>query len=264
MAGLTHIISLLITGLSAGMLGGLLGIGGGVVVLPILIFIFRYPLPVAIGTNITATILTAASGAAGHLRLKNVDYPTARIVAAGGALGAATGSIIFLFITNRLWLLNLILGFAFLSVSIRMVYEGVKRTESERKVNRFSGSIIVKVAVGFFIGLLTGLVGLGGGYALVPSFIYLLGFPVRMAVGTSLTSLLGMALVSGVFKLYQGVVDVKAALCLGIGSIIGAQLGARLTRIIPSWAIRAIFGIVFFYVSLRFIWQGCGGFLQIP
>lgn len=265
MADLTLVISLLTTGLTAGMLGGLLGIGGGVVALPILVFIFGYPLPVAIGTNITAVILTAASGTAGHIKLKNVDYSTAKIVASGGALGAAVGSQIFLYIENRLWVLNLILGFAFLSVSIRMVYEGVvKRSGSERRIQRFFGSAVVKVAVGFIIGLMTGVVGLGGGYALVPTFIYLLGFPIKIAVGTSLMSLLGMAVVSGIFKLYEGVVDVTAALFLGIGSITGAQLGVRLTRIIPSWAIRAIFGVVFLYVSLRFIWQGFESVLRVP
>ncbi len=61
---------------------------------------------------------------------------------------------------------------------------------------------------------------------------------------------------SGAFKLYQGVVDVIAAICLGVGTIIGAQIGARLTKIVPAWAIKAIFGFVFLYVSLKFIWQG--------
>ena len=86
---------------------------------------------------------------------------------------------------------------------------------------------------------------MGGGYALVPSFIYLLGSTVKIAVGTSLASFISMAVVSGAFKLYQGVVDVVAAIALGIGTILGAQIGARLIKIIPSWAIKAIFGFVF-------------------
>ncbi|KUJ94324.1 MULTISPECIES: TSUP family transporter [Archaeoglobus] len=109
---------LFVTGLIAGTLGGLLGIGGCVIMLPALAFLFNYPLPVAIGTTITAVILTASSGAVGHIRLKNVDYSTAKVVAASGAVGAAVGSIIFFYIANQLWLLNFILGFAFLYVSI--------------------------------------------------------------------------------------------------------------------------------------------------
>ena len=253
----TSAIALIVTGLIAGTLGGLLGIGGCVIMLPSLAFLFRYPLPVAIGTTITAVILTATSGAIGHIRMKNVDYSTAKVVAVSGAVGAAVGSVIFFYIASQLWLLNFILGFAFLYVSIRMVYEGiVKRKMPEKSGNVVPGSKVAKATIGFFIGIITGIVGLGGGYALVPSFIYLLSSPVKIAVGTSLASFISMAVVSGAFKLYQGVVDVIAAICLGVGTIIGAQIGARLTKIVPAWAIKAIFGFVFLYVSLKFIWQG--------
>mgnify|MGYP000235729048 CR=1 FL=1 len=91
---------------------------------------------------------------------------------------------------------------------------------------------------------------------MVPSFIYLLGSAVKIAVGTSLASFISMAIVSGAFKLYQGVVDVVAAIALGVRTITGAQIGARLTKIVPPWAIKVIFGFVFLYVSLRFVWQG--------
>ncbi|WP_457590610.1 sulfite exporter TauE/SafE family protein [Geoglobus sp.] len=253
----TSVIALIVTGLIAGTLGGLLGIGGCVIMLPSLVFLFGYPLPIAIGTTITAVILTATSGAIGHIRMRNVDYSTAKIVAVSGAVGAAIGSIIFFYIANQLWLLNFILGFAFLYVSLRMIYEGtVKREMPEKPGSKVPGSGAAKAAVGFFIGIITGIVGLGGGYALVPSFIYLLGSAVKIAVGTSLASFISMAVVSGALKLYQGVVDVVAAICLGVGTIIGAQAGARLVKAIPPWVIKAVFGFVFLYVSLKFIWQG--------
>lgn len=249
--------AILLTGLIAGILGGLLGIGGCVIMLPSLVFIFKYPLPLAIGTTITAVILTATSGAIGHIRLRNVDYSTAKVVAISGAFGAVVGSIIFFYVVNQIWLLNIILGFAFLYVSIRMIYEGIFKRKMEMKAgDRVPGSGKAKATIGFFIGIITGIVGLGGGYALVPSFIYLLSSPVKIAVGTSLASFISMAVVSGAFKLYQGVVDIIAAIFLGIGTIIGAQIGARLTKIVPPWAIKAIFGFVFLYVSLKFIWQG--------
>jgi len=257
MADPVTVTLLFITGLIAGTLGGLLGIGGCVIMLPSLTFIFSYPLPIAIGTTITAVILTASSGAVGHIRMKNVDYSTAKIVAASGAVGAAIGSIIFFYIANQLWLLNFILGFAFLYVSLRMIYEGIiKRRMPEKTGNEVPGSGAAKATIGFFIGIITGIVGLGGGYALVPSFIYLLGSAVKIAVGTSLASFISMAVVSGAFKLYQGVVDIVAAVCLGVGTIIGAQAGARLVKVVPPWVIKAVFGFVFLYVSLKFIWQG--------
>lgn len=102
MSDLIMITLLLVTGLIAGTLGGLLGIGGCVIMLPALTFIFNYPLPVAIGTTITAVILTASSGAIGHIKLRNVDYSTAKIVALSGAIGSIIGSIIFFYISNQL------------------------------------------------------------------------------------------------------------------------------------------------------------------
>lgn len=115
------------------------------------------------------------------------------------------------------------------------------------------GTVLSKALIGFIIGILTGIVGLGGGYALVPSFIYLLGSPVKIAVGTSLTSFISMAAISGGFKIVQGVVDVAAALSLGAGTAIGAQIGAKLVPKVPAWLIKLVFGIVFLYVSLKFI-----------
>lgn len=242
-------------GLLAGTVGGLLGIGGCVIMLPALIFIFNYPLPVAIGTTITAVIITAISGSIGHIRMGNVDYSTVRVVSLSGGAGAVAGSLIFFFVYKQLCLLNMILGLAFLYVSLRMIYEGlVHRKLPERKGSTVPGSSLVKSIIGFFIGILTGIIGLGGGYALVPSFIYLLESPVKIAVGTSLPSFISMAVISGAFKLYQGLVDVVAAICLGVGTAIGAQVGARLVKIVPSWLIKTVFGLVFLYVSLKFIY----------
>ncbi|MEM2559153.1 MAG: sulfite exporter TauE/SafE family protein, partial [Nitrososphaerota archaeon] len=82
--------------------------------------------------------------------------------------------------------------------------------------------------------------------------------PVKIAVGTSLTSFISMAVISGSFKIYQGVADIVAALSLGAGTAIGAQIGARLVPKVPAWFIKTIFGAVFLYVSLKFILEILG------
>jgi len=148
----------------------------------------------------------------------------------------------------------MVLGLAFLYVSIRMIYEGSPRGRRIEKTGNFvPGTTLAKALLGFSIGALTGIVGLGGGYALVPSFIYLLRSPVKITVGTSLTSFISMAAISGGLKIIQGIVDVVAALSLGAGTAIGAQVGARLVPKVPAWLIKLIFGIVFLYISLKFI-----------
>lgn len=252
-------IILVLFGVAAGLLGGFLGIGGCVIMLPALYFIFNYPLPVAIGTTITAVIITALSGAIGHIRIRNVDYGTAWIVALSGGLGAVLGSIIFFYITEQTSLLNAILGAAFIYISIRMLYEGLSKRKIPPKTgDHIPGSKLSKLLLGLGIGIITGIVGLGGGYALVPSFIYLLSAPMKIAVGTSLASFLSMAVVSSGFKLVQGVVDPIAAISLGVGTAIGAQIGARLVPRTPTWLIKSVFGIVFLYVSIRFILAAFG------
>jgi uncharacterized membrane protein YfcA len=65
-----------------------------------------------------------------------------------------------------------------------------------------------------------------------------------------------MSIVSGGFKLYQGYVDLTASICLGVGTILGAQIGARLIKRVPSWTVKLVFGMVFLYVSIKFIWTG--------
>ena len=250
------IISLIIFGLLAGVLGGFLGTGGCVIMLPALYFLYNYNLPIAIGTTITAVIITATSGSIAHIRIKNVDYRTVAVVASSGGLGAVVGSLIFQYLTTELSILKMVLGLAFLYVSIRMIYEGLLRGRRiEKTGNVVPGTTLVKTLIGFGIGTLTGIIGLGGGYALVPSFIYLLGSPVKIAVGTSLTSFISMAVISGGFKIVQGIVDVVAALSLGAGTAVGAQIGARLVPKVPAWLIKLIFGIVFLYVSLKFVFD---------
>ncbi len=262
MVGAVSVILMLVFGVIAGVVGGLLGIGGCSIMLPALHFLFAYPLPVAIGTTITAVIITATSGAIAHIKMKNVDYSTSKIISVSGAVGAILGSILFNYLVGRMALLSLIVGLAFLYTSVRMVYEGAMRRGGGGKIGGdvrvVPGSSGAKAAIGFVVGVLTGVVGLGGGYALVPSFLYILNSPVKIAVGTSLASFITMSIVSASFKVVSRHVDVIAAVCLGAGTALGAQLGARLVPKTPAWAIKLLFGLLFLYVSLRFILKAVG------
>jgi len=183
-----------------------------------------------------------------------VDYKTVKIVGISGGVCAVIGSIIFTYLTTQIPLLSLILGLAFLYISIRMIYEGlIRRGIAEKAGQEVPGGALAKSLIGIGIGILAGVVGLSGGYALVPSFIYILGAPVKIAVGTGLPSFISMAVVSGGFKLHQGYADLVAAVLLGAGTALGAQLGAGLVPRAPTWLTKSAFGFVFLYVSLKFI-----------
>jgi len=107
--------------------------------------------------------------------------------------------------------------------------------------------------LGVIIGFLTGIIGLGGGYALVPSYIYFLKSPVKLAIGTSMAAFFWMALVGAVFKLFQNVVNIPVAITLGIGALIGAIIGAKIMALFKPYVLKALFGFLFLYVSLKYI-----------
>lgn len=127
------ILSLIVFGLMAGILGGFPGTGGCVIMLPALYFLYNYSLPAAIGTTIVSVIITASSGSIAHIKIKNVDYRTTLVVAISGSVGADIGSIAFQYLTAQLLLLKLIIGLSFLYVSIRMIYEGSSAEGSLRR-----------------------------------------------------------------------------------------------------------------------------------
>jgi hypothetical protein len=250
---MTYIIYL-ITGLLAGVIGGLLGTGGCALMMPVIRFGFRFDPAIAVGTTLTAVVFTAASGAYQHIKMKNVDKSTTWIVGASGVLGVIIGSIVFGYIKNYGNLLDLILGFVFLVVSFRMLYEGLLgRGPKNPAESQMPGTKTTKGVLGSSIGFLTGIIGLGGGYALVPSFIYFLSAPVKLAIGTSMASFVWIALVGAMFKIYQGVVNIPVAITLGVGALIGAIYGAKLVAKFKPNALKALFGLLFLYVSLKYI-----------
>lgn len=107
--------------------------------------------------------------------------------------------------------------------------------------------------MGLLVGILTGVVGLGGGYALVPGFIYLFAAPVYITMGTSLATMIPLAAVGGGIKLAQGFVTVGPGLIPAAGTVIGAQIGAAIIKRFKPTTLKLIFGLYFLYVSIKFI-----------
>jgi uncharacterized membrane protein YfcA len=247
---------LTIVGFAAGLLGGLIGTGGCSVMLPILHFWMRYSAPLSIGTTLFAVIFTTISGAYGHLIRKNLDKKAAIWVGGLGTLGVIFGSWLFTLLVKHVSLLNLILGLAFVWPSLRMITEGSGLAKSKtggQEEKTIPGSKFGMGIFGFIIGILTGIVGLGGGYALVPGLIYLFNAPVYVTMGTSLASMIPLAVVGGGIKVVQGYVALGAGLLLGAGTVVGAQVGAAVIKRFKPNVLKLIFGLYFLYVALKFI-----------
>jgi len=247
-------IILVVVGFAAGLLGGLIGTGGCSVMLPIIHFWLGFDAPIAVGTTLFAVIFTAISGAWGHLVKRNLDLRATLWLGGFGILGVILGSWLFTLLVGQTKLLGLILGLIFLWPATRMVWEGIRqRKVSQPEGNRVPGPSWGMAAFGFVVGVATGVAGLGGGYALVPGMIYLFGAPVYITMGTSLATMIPLAVVGGGIKLAQGYVNLAAGLLLALGTIGGAQVGARIIKRFKPSTLKLIFGLYFLYVSLKFV-----------
>ncbi|MGQ9669412.1 MAG: sulfite exporter TauE/SafE family protein [Desulfosoma sp.] len=246
--------ALVVIGFVAGVLGGLIGTGGCSVMLPVIHFWMGYPAPTAIGTTLFAVIFTAISGGIGHLARKNLDVRATAWLGGTGIVGVVAGSYLFTLLSGHASLLNLILGIAFLWPAVRMSWEGIMHTRKpQQEGSTVPGPAWGWVLMGLFVGVLTGVVGLGGGYVLVPGLIYLFGAPVYVTMGTSLATMIPLAVVGGGIKLLQGYVAVSSGLLLAGGTIIGAQVGAGIIKRFKPTTLKLIFGLYFLYVSIKFI-----------
>ncbi len=255
----TRIAILFGVGILAGVLGGLVGIGGSTIMLPIMYFSLGFPETIAIGTGLFVVIFTSVSGGYGHIVRKNADSRAAVRLAFGGVIGVLLGSWLFTLLADKTALLGLILGIVFLVPAVNMIREGLFSRGSDTPAGvEIGGSTWSLALFGVGVGILTGVTGLGGGFALVPGLIYLFGAPVYVTMGTSLAAILPMAIIGGGIKLAQGYVALGAGIVLALGSVIGAQVGAATIRYIPPGVLKLIFGLYFAYASVRFIAEYLG------
>jgi uncharacterized membrane protein YfcA len=246
---------LLITGFFAGTLGGLLGIGGCVIIMPVIRFGFDFPSTVMVGTSLAVVVFTSASGAWNNWRISNVDKTTTLTFATSGVIGIIIGSVVFASIARYETLFDLLIGLAFLWPALRMLNEGLfpKRTLVESVKTTVPGSKMAKMTIGSSVGLLTGITGLCGGYALVPLSVYALKSHMKIAIGTSLASFFWFALLGAAIKYYEGFVDVAAAITLGIAAAVGAAYGVKLMQKLNTRVLKLIFGVIITYVSIKYI-----------
>ena len=240
-------------------MGGLLGIGGGIVLMPVLRFVVRLSPAYAAGTCILAVFFTTLGGGFKHYRLGNVPIRSLIPVIVSGALSTIIFSLFFLYIAQKDSWLDFGIGIALLLVSIRMILSGIEKRrnlpEKAMPASDLKQSNTKKVILGGFAGILPGLLGIGTGAVLVPGFVYLLKTATKVAIGSSLACFAVNAFLSAVMKTAQGYVDFTVAIPICIGTLAGSQIGAIINNRTPSAILRILFGLIFTGVSLRFIFS---------
>jgi len=255
---LVDVLLLFAGGMSAGLLGGLLGIGGGIVLIPLLRFGVGLPPALAAGTCIVAVFFTTLGGSCRHRRAGNLRFRSLLPVLAAGFAATALFSALFTTLAVRGSWMDRAMALVFALVSFRMLWEGV-RPASGRAAPREPaphGDLLRKGTIGVTGGILPGLLGIGTGGILVPAFTFWLRMPVKAAVAGSLLCFCLNAGISASFKLAQGFVIIELVPALALGTFLGADLGARVNGRFRSRAIKLLFGLVFSYVSIRLALAG--------
>ncbi len=275
---------LMIVGLGGvvGLLTGMVGVGGGFLTTPILIF-YGIPPSVAVASATTQITGTSVSGVLAHRRRKGVDYRMGAVIIAGGIVGALVGGFLFSLLQNlgQIDTVVLILYVVMLgSIGILMAKEAAtalgmlkakERTSPPRRHNplvaalpfrwRFyrSGLYISPLApflLGMFSGILTAMLGVGGGFVMVPAMIYLIGMSAQVVVGTSLLQILFVtAITTLVHATTTKAVDIVLVILLLLGSVVGAQYGARFAQKMKPELLRMILAVIVLAVALRMFLQ---------
>jgi hypothetical protein len=278
-AGLSvNALAIIAIGGLVGLLTGMLGVGGGFLTTPILIF-YGIPPTVAVASAATQITGTSVSGVLAHRRKKGVDYRMGAVIIVGGLLGSLAGGGLFRLLqqagqidTVIALLYVLMLGgigilMAKESATSLGIIEAKVTSKPARRHNpliamlpmrwRFyrSGLYISPLApllLGFISGMLTMLLGIGGGFIVVPAMIYLFGMSAQVVVGTSLLQILFItAATTLVHATSTKSVDIVLAILLLLGSVIGAQFGARFAQKVKPEMLRMFLAIIVLAVALR-------------
>jgi uncharacterized membrane protein YfcA len=237
-----------------GILSGMFGVGGGFLMTPLLFFIGNPP-AVAVATEANQIVASSFSGVLAHLRRKTVDLKMGTVLLIGGLIGAALGVLVFNYLKSlgQVDLLVKLCYVIFLGIiGGLMFFESLNAIRKSRKDHvvpkrkkhnwihglpfkmrfRVSGlyiSVIPPLLVGVCVGILAAIMGVGGGFIMVPAMIYLIGMPTKVVVGTSLFQIIFVtAFTSLLHAISNYTVDMALAVLLLVGGVIGAQIGTRI------------------------------------
>jgi hypothetical protein len=264
-----NVLLLLGLGGAVGFLSGLFGVGGGFLITPFL-FLIGVPPAVAVGTQANQMVATSVSGMLAHWRRRGIDLKIGMVLLFGGLFGSVGGTFLFGYL-QRIGQVDLVVKLAYVGflgiVGTLMLWESLRamlrRHHQQRlKLHRHTWihnlpfkmrfrdsrlyiSVLPVIGTGFFVGILTAVMGIGGGFLMVPAMIYLIGMPTRTVVGTSLFQITFVAaFVTFLQAANNQTVDVFLALTLIPGGVIGAQLGRRFGVNLKAEELRALLALL--------------------
>ncbi len=275
-----NIFLILAMGGGIGFLSGLFGVGGGFLMTPLLIFI-GVPAPVAVGTEANQIVASSVSGVLAHWRRGNVDFKMGSILLVGGFFGSSAGVVLFKYL-QFIGQIDLVIKLSFIIFlgiigslmfweSIRTIIRSHNPASRRRKLHQHNWlhglplkvrfrksklyiSAILPFAIGAIVGVLSAIMGVGGGFIMVPAMIYLLGMPTSVVIGTSLFQIIFVtANVTFLQALTVQTVDILLAILLLAGAVVGAQFGSKYSVRMKGEQLRALLAIMVLGVCIKII-----------
>jgi uncharacterized membrane protein YfcA len=273
----------LILGLGGGVgfMSGLFGVGGGFLMTPLLIFL-GIPPAVAVGTEAAQIVASSVSGVLAHWRRGNVDLKMGLILTAGGFVGSFGGVELFAWLRSMgqvdlvialcyVVFLGIVGGLMFVESALSLVKSKRKAVAGRprKKIHQHTWmhglpfkvrfrrsklyiSALVPLALGLVVGVLAAIMGVGGGFIMVPAMIYLLGMPTSVVVGTSLFQIIFVTANSTLLHSTRNfTVDIVLALLLLVGGVVGAQIGAKMSSRLRGEQLRVLLAVIVLGVCIK-------------
>ena len=272
-----HWLIVLGMGGAIGFLSGLFGVGGGFLLTPLLIF-YGVPAEIAVATTSSHITASSISGALAQWRRRAVDLKMGMVMAAGGLFGTTFGVWLFT-VMRRYGQMDLLVSASYVillgTVGALMLRESLAALRAARsgapparraphlwmhglpfkmrfRESRLYISVIPPVVIGFFVGVLSAIMGVGGGFVIVPAMIYLLRMPTNVVMGTSLFQIIIVTAATTILQATTNYsVDIVLALFLILGGVIGAQLGVRAGERLRGEQLRLLLALLVLAVALR-------------
>ena len=271
------IFLLLFLSLAVGVLSGLFGVGGGFLMTPFLIFMGIPPV-YAVPNEVNNILATSVSGSLTHWYKKTLDYKMGLMIVSGGVVGTIIGIMTFTFF-SEIGKISLIISLLYMyllaMVGTLMLIEGIRernRLKSKTKIKkklhdhnwlqglplrmRFNKSGLYESAftpilLGFVVGFVASMMGIGGAFLMVPAMIYIIGMPVKLIPGTSLfVTVFISAVVTILHSFNYGTIDLFLVVPLILGSIVGVQVGQKIGQFLDSNELKSLFAMLLITVAI--------------
>jgi uncharacterized protein len=269
-------------GLGVGFLSGMFGVGGGFLMTPLLVFT-GIPSTVAVATTLSHITASSMSGALAQWRARAIDFTMAGVMLAGGIVGTLCG-VWLVALMRRQGQMDLIVALTYVimlgTIGTLMLRESLATLRAYRsgipisrrivhrswiqalpfkmrfRQSRLYISVIPPIAIGFVVGALSAVMGIGGGFIIVPAMIYILRMPTNVVMGTSLVQIIAVTAITTVLQATSNyAVDIILAGLLVLGGVVGAQLGVRAGAKLRGEQLRLLLALIVLAVGAGLAWQ---------